>query len=328
VKRQIVFITETVQNRLTQPIRELIDFGASLIPDHEYQSLLIVPGQNVSELAEQISSETGIHTLAIEHEDLMFPNPHLLGKILPPVIRKNIPSCICMSHNVRSCHVAASLAINIRAACITGVESYEIQNSDPVFTRMMFNGKLAAKTVCKTEPIILTVIPGAFSDTLIPHRKNGNRETDVMKTDAPTSEYLPKRVYETIDRDNLLEEADVIVSAGMGIEKKENMELIRQTASMFTNAAIAGSRIVCDHGWLPYGCQVGETGKQVAPKLYIACGISGTMQHTAGMKKSNCIVAINKDPNAPIFSIADYGVIEDLKTFLPILVSKYDEQKN
>jgi len=328
VNRQIIFITETIQNQMTQPVKELIGFGASLIPDHEYQSLLIVPGQDVAELAKQISSETGIHTLAIEHEDFKFPNPHLLGKILPTVIQKSMPSYICMNHNVRNCHLAATLAIRINAACITGVESFEIQNGYPVFTRMMFNGKLAAKTACKTEPIILTVIPGALSDSLIPNRKNGKGTIHVMKTDDLRSGYHPQKVYETIAKDNRLEEADVIVSAGMGIEKEENMELIRKTASIFTNAAIAGSRIVCDHGWLPYGCQVGETGKQVTPKLYVACGISGTIQHTAGMKKSNCIVAINKDPNAPIFSIADYGVVEDLKTFLPILIAKHDEQKN
>ncbi|MBW1898827.1 MAG: electron transfer flavoprotein subunit alpha/FixB family protein, partial [Deltaproteobacteria bacterium] len=91
------------------------------------------------------------------------------------------------------------------------------------------------------------------------------------------------------------------------------------------NAAIAGSRIVCDQGWLPYSHQVGETGKHVSPKLYMACGISGSYQHIFGMKKSRWIVAVNTDPMAPIFTIADYGIVEDLTTFLPLLVSKYHE---
>ena len=123
-----------------------------------------------------------------------------------------------------------------------------------------------------------------------------------------------------------LEDADVIVSAGRGIGKRENLELIRETASIFLNPAIGASRPVCDNRWLPFNQQVGITGKTVMPKLYIACGISGSQQHIAGMKNSQCIVAINKDPNAAIFSVADYCVVEDILSFLPLLVKTYMER--
>jgi electron transfer flavoprotein alpha subunit len=322
-----ILIAETIENQISPSYKELLGFGAAFHPDHKSRILLIIPGQNVKEPAEQIALENNIHTLAIEHEDLRYPNPCFLEKILPEVIRENMPSCICMMHNVRSCQLAASLSIQINAPCITGVESYEIQQEKTVFTRMMFNGKLIGKTACKTGPVILTIVPGSFSSSFTPDQPTQNGKAMIMKVHETVSGYKPIRIIETISKDNKLEEADVIVSAGMGIEKEERMDLVRKIASIFSNAAIGGSRIVCDHGWLPYSCQIGETGKQVSPKLYIACGISGTMQHTAGMKKSGCIVAINKDPNAPIFSIADYGVVEDLQSFLPILAERYDDRK-
>jgi electron transfer flavoprotein alpha subunit len=325
-KKQIL-IAETIENQISPSYKELLGFGASLHPDGENRILLIIPGQNVKKLAEQLAIENNIHTLAIEHENLKYPNPHLLQKILPEVIQKNRPLYICMMHNVRTCQIAASLSIQIDAPCITGVESYEIQKEQTIFTRMMFNGKIIGKTSCKADQVILTIIPGAFSSSFTPDQTIHNGKTESITINETVSEYKPVRIIETISKDNRLEEADVVVSAGMGIEKEERIDLIRKIASIFSNAAIGGSRIVCDHGWLPYACQIGETGKQVSPKLYIACGISGTMQHTAGMKKSGCIVAINKDPNAPIFSIADYGVVEDLTSFLPILAARYDDRK-
>ena len=325
---QLVFIVETIQNRITQPVKELLDFGESLIPDKDAEKLLIVSGQNISEPAGRVSSETGLPVIAIEHEDLALPNPPLLEKILPQVIRRLSPLYILMNHTVRNCQLAASLAIRLDAACITGVEFHETGEGSPIFTRAMFNGKLTAKTACGATPAILTIIPGADTGAFTPQRKKDREPPEVIHADTTQSQFIPKQVLEAAAGDNQLEEADVIVSAGMGVGKEENMALIRQTAALFRNAAVAGSRIVCDHGWLPYSCQVGETGKQVAPKLYIACGISGTMQHTAGMKQSDCIVAINTDPNAPIFAIADYGVVEDLQTFLPVLAEQFADRKN
>jgi electron transfer flavoprotein alpha subunit len=326
MQKKLIIIAETIENQIAQSYKELLGFGASLSSDDGSQLLFVIPGQKVTALAEQISLENNIHTLAIEHDDLTFPNPDLLLKILPEIIAKYTPEYICMTHSVRSSQLAASLSMVINAACITGVESCETQNGYPIFTRMMFNGKLVGKTSLKANQALLTIIPGAFPDSFTPNHTKDSVRTEIIKVNQPSSGFKPKKIFETIPKDNQLEEADVIVSAGMGIESEENIDLIQNIVSIFPNAAIAGSRIVCDHGWLPYACQIGETGKQVSPKLYIACGISGTMQHTAGMKKSNCIIAINTDPNAPIFSITDYGVVEDLKSFLPILAAKYYNQ--
>ena len=125
-----------------------------------------------------------------------------------------------------------------------------------------------------------------------------------------------------------ISEADVIVAAGQGFGEEENLELARQLAAVFPKSAIAGSRIVCDLGWLGYGCQVGVTGATVSPRLYIACGISGAVQHVTGMRGSGFIVAINKDPAAAIFQMADVCVVEDLITFIPILLETYQKTRD
>jgi len=123
-------------------------------------------------------------------------------------------------------------------------------------------------------------------------------------------------------------EAGVIVSAGQGLGDKENLDLIYQLAALFAKSAVAGSRIVCDLGWLEYRCQVGVTGATVSPQLYIACGISGAVQHVMGMRNSEYIVAINKDPAAAIFQVADICIVEDLTTFIPALIEVYEKTKS
>ena len=122
-------------------------------------------------------------------------------------------------------------------------------------------------------------------------------------------------------------EAKVIVAAGRGIGEAEKLGIIEQLAKVFPRSAVAGSRIVCDMGWLEYKCQVGVTGATVTPELYIACGISGAVQHVSGMRSSGFIVAINTDPAAAIFQTADICVVEDLTTFIPILIEMYEKLK-
>ena len=117
-----------------------------------------------------------------------------------------------------------------------------------------------------------------------------------------------------------ISQAEVIVAAGQGFGDSDNLELAHRLASLFPKSAVAGSRIVCDLGWLAYGCQVGVTGATVSPRLYIACGISGAIQHVSGMRGSEFIVAINKDPAAAIFQVADVCIVADVTTFIPTLI--------
>jgi electron transfer flavoprotein alpha subunit len=325
MQAKLILIAETIENRLMPSWKELLWAAESLSPGSSNRIHLFIPGKDVKSLAERIATETGINVTAVEHDDLLFPNPPFLAKGLAKILQQNDMEFLCLIHNMRNCQIASSLSIDLNAACLTGIESIKIINDRPVFKRSLFNGKFEAEMTADKKQAILTIMPGAFSESSgkINNQKPG--DCNVIKLKEQYSAFSPETITETAESDNSLEEADVILSAGMGIREEKNLDLLRDTSSIFSNAAIAGSRIVCDQGWLPYSRQVGETGKHVSPKLYMACGISGAYQHISGMKKSRWIVAVNTDPMAPIFKIADYGIVEDLTTFLPLLVSKYHE---
>ncbi len=325
MQAKLILIAETIENRLVPSWKELLGVADSLFPGEADRIHLVIPGQDVQQLAEQIAQETGIQVTAVEHDDLLFPNPPFLARSLAAILTQSSAEFLCLIHSMRGCQIAASLSIDLDAACLTGIDSVNRIDDRLVFRRSLFNGKFEAEMTAGENRTILTLMPGAFAE---PSEKTGIKvpgdcKVNQLETSYPA--FSPEAITETMESDQSLEEADVIVSAGMGIREEKNLDLFRDAASIFSNAAIAGSRIVCDQGWLPYSSQVGETGKHVSPKLYMACGISGAYQHIAGMKKSRWIVAVNTDPMAPIFSIADYGIVEDLTTFLPLLVRKYHD---
>ena len=325
MQAKLILIAETIENRLIPSWKELLGAAESLSPGEPDRIHLFIPGKDVKSLAEQIAAETGINVTAVEHDDLLFPNPPFLARGLTEVLQQNEMEFLCLIHNIRNCQIASSLSIELNASCLTGIESVKIIGDRPVFKRSLFNGKFEAEMTADKKQAILTIMPGAFSESSgkVSSKKPGH--CNVIELKDTYSAFSPESITETAESDNSLEEADVIISAGMGIGEEKNLDLLRDASSIFLNAAIAGSRIVCDQGWLPYSRQVGETGKHVSPKLYMACGISGAYQHIFGMKKSRWIAAVNTDPMAPIFTVADYGIVEDLTTFLPLLVSKYHE---
>jgi electron transfer flavoprotein alpha subunit len=146
-------------------------------------------------------------------------------------------------------------------------------------------------------------------------------KSDVFPTASQTLE-----VREASNEPLNFDDADVIVAAGRGIRNAKNLKLLENLAAIFPKAGLGASRAVCDLGWLGYRHQIGITGQTVSPRLYIACGISGAMQHLAGMKESRIIVAINNDPHAAIFQVADLGIVENLETFIPILLAEFKRQ--
>jgi len=216
--------------------------------------------------------------------------------------------------------VAAILQTGLTADC-TGLE-IDLDRRLLLQTRPTFGGNIMATIICQTKrPQMATVRPRVFKKN-IPAKGNKGQIIRVdLSKEHITSRTKLLRFVEDITEVVKLDEADIIVSGGRGLGKAENFKLLEELA-IVTGAALGSSRPPVDEGWIPYSHQVGQTGKTVCPKLYIACGISGAVQHLAGMQTSDIIVAINDDPNAPIFEVATYGIVGDLFKVVPMLIEK------
>lgn len=322
----VLVVLDTIEDQLCQQGLELLNFAVKLNKASESNIMLLLYGKDICSLADAIAEEHGFSVLICEDEGLFYPNPELVRQILRAVAREFNPGTICLLHNVRNCQTAATLAMDLGAAVITGVESMTTDGHGIAFTRSIFNGKLKQPIKSKGRNRIVTILPGAFGMT--EHKNNkANGQGIVQRRNYPLADgsYRPIEIRRESPSGPGIEEADVIIAAGRGVGKRENLLLLENTASLFHNSAIAASRPLCDLKWLPFSSQVGITGKTVAPRLYMACGISGTNQHLTGMKGAHCIVAINNDPRAAIFSVADYIVIDDLNEFLPALIKAHEE---
>lgn len=216
--------------------------------------------------------------------------------------------------------VAARLETGLTADC-TGLD-IDSEKRLLLQTRPTFGGNLMATIVCESRrPQMSTVRPHVFKRAA----PSAQRRAEMIGVDfdknAVTSRTRMVEFVEDLTEKIKLEDADIIVSGGRGLGKAENFQLIEELADAL-GAAVGSSRPPVDEGWIPYSHQVGQTGKTVCPKLYIACGISGAVQHLAGMQTADVIVAINEDPNAPVFEAATYGIVGDLFKVIPLMVEK------
>ena len=215
--------------------------------------------------------------------------------------------------------VAAILKTGLTADCT----ELEIDTEKRLLlqTRPTFGGNIMATIICQAKrPQMATVRPRVFKKTSVNGRKGQIIKVDFNR-EGITSRTKLLNFVENLTETVKIEEADIIVSGGRGLGKPENFRLLEELAAAM-GAALGSSRPPIDEGWLPYSHQVGQTGKTVCPRLYIACGISGAVQHLAGMQTSDVIVAINDDPNAPIFEVATYGIVGDLFRVVPLIIEK------
>ena len=220
--------------------------------------------------------------------------------------------------------IASILNTGLTADC-TGLD-IDTEKRLLLQTRPTFGGNIMATIICPARrPQMATVRPRVFKKS----QPDEGRQGEIINVDFKPEKYQTKtKLLEFIDEVTetiKLEDADIIVSGGRGLGKPENFKLVSELAEVL-GAALGASRATVDEGWIPYSHQVGQTGKTVCPKLYIACGISGAIQHLAGMQTSDIIVAINDDPNAPIFEVATYGIVGDLFEVVPMLINKLKEE--
>ena len=240
---------------------------------------------------------------------------------LKQLIAQHAPSYVIFPHTYQVRDFASALAASLGRVLVSDVVSHRIDNGSLVLVRQLFQGKMNADVRFEGDaPYFASVQAGAFRS------ENAHKSDALSPVEVATPTLEPARIrtkplerFRESQRAVDLTAAERIVSVGRGIREAENIELIERLAKAM-GAELAASRPICDNGWLPMERQVGSSGQTVAPKLYVAVGISGAIQHLVGMKGSKTIVAINKDPEAPIFEAADYGIVGDLFQVVPALI--------
>ncbi len=240
------------------------------------------------------------------------------------LIRKTNPTLVLFPHTYQVRDFAPKLATRFNQILVSDVISVRFDSGAPVFVRLLFQGKLNGDVrVGSTGPFFASLQAGAWrADSL----ESGSAPVESFAPQIPAPRQQPEPPFRESARAVDLTAAELIVSVGRGIKEKDNIHVVEELAKAL-GAELAASRPICDAGWLPMERQVGSSGQTVAPKMYMAIGISGAIQHLVGMKGAKTIVAINKDANAPIFEVADYGIIGDLFEVVPALVEEVKKAK-
>ena len=312
--RTIYIIAEIRKGGITQETYELVSFVRVVGKDK--RPVFLVLGKNVEEQAGEIAQKTGCDVVALKGNHLEHYNSLSYAHALMEILKEKSTAWVCLPHTSMGYDLAPRLAVRLKAACVTGVESA----SDGSLGRPIHSGRFTEEIVPKTPRVVVTVLPGAFR----PCEQGTGPAGAVRVMEAAFTEFPSQTlgIAESAHRDSALKDAEVIVSAGRGLGNKENLSLINKLAAVFPRSAVGASRSACDLGWIEHKHQVGTTGQTVSPRLYIACGISGAFQHVSGMRGAQSIVAINTDRHAPIFQVAHYGIVEDLTTFIPLLLEE------
>jgi electron transfer flavoprotein alpha subunit len=282
-------------------------------------------GKDVKEQAKTLSGYAE-KVLLVEDAQLDNPNAEAYQKVLFNLIKERKPLLTLIGHTSFGVDLAPSLAVSLSIPLVTDCIDLEFENDTLTVTREMYGGKVNVKaTLRRAESYIATIRQATF-----PAQKEAFTNGEIIEVRSPLSEEIVEKRFIGYVLPPLggvdITAADVLVGIGRGIKDQSEIPLIEELAKAL-GGALACSRPIVDKGWLPGDRQVGSSGKTVKPKLYMALGISGAFQHILGMKNSELIIAINKDSKAPIFSVANYGVVEDLFKVAPSLKSKIHELK-
>ncbi|MBI5117392.1 electron transfer flavoprotein subunit alpha/FixB family protein [Candidatus Poribacteria bacterium] len=314
---------ETRDGKIIKVVNEMLNacktIGATLVED--VAAVLI--GSGVESLAKDLAAMGAKKVYLADDPKLEKYSPDAYAKVLVSLVKQHNPSVLLFGNSAvgkdLAPTVAAKLGVGMCSDCVAVQLNAEKQL---LFTRPVYSAKAITTVVCKDKPQMATIRP----NVLPPGDAKGAGAADIEKVSAAISDSdLRTKVREILKSAAgkiELTEADVIVAGGRGMKAPENFKLLEDLAAVL-GAAVGASRAAVDAGWRDHHDQVGQTGKVVNPTLYIAAGISGSIQHLAGMKTSKVIVAVNKDPEAPIFKVANYGIVGDLFKVVPVMTEEF-----
>jgi electron transfer flavoprotein alpha subunit len=324
----ILVIVEQREGKLNRVSWETLTAGQALAAETGWTLAAAVAGSGVTSLASEVAGKKVAKVYAIESPKLEPYTPDAFAAALRQFIATRQPKLVLMPHTYQVRDFVPKLATSMERTAISDCIGYKKDGDKLLFTRQMFQGKLAADVsfTC-AAPWFVTFQNGAFrADKVEAGAAVAPVETVKLEIADGIIRNKPQEVFKEAKQAVDLTQAEIIVSVGRGIKEQKNIELAKQLAEAL-GGELAASRPICDSGWLPMDRQIGSSGQTVAPKLYLALGISGAIQHIVGMKGARTIIAINKDSEAPIFEIADYAVVGNLFDIVPPLIEEVKKAK-
>jgi electron transfer flavoprotein alpha subunit len=307
---------------------ELLGAGRNLADKLGVELAAILIGDQLQDAAQELIGYGADRVYLAEHPALEPFNDESHAQVLTELIRQEKPEILLAGATAMGRSFIPRVAVSVETGLTADCTGLDIGEDGLLYqTRPAFGGNVMATILCPNRrPQMATVRPMVMKKPAFEGQRQG-----VVEAFTPSEEAISSRVKVldtvTVEQETArLAEADVVVTGGRGLQKPENFELIEELA-LLLDGAVGATRSVVDEGWKDHRHQVGQTGKTVSPKLYMACGVSGAIQHVVGMQGSEIIVAVNKDPDAPIFDIVNYGVVADLFEFLPAFAKKIRERR-
>ena len=314
----ILVVLENQRGNIHAFSQEAVVAGQQLSDKLGLDLSILCLGENASSLRDQASDYKANNLILAQHDLINAYSADGYSKVLSNVISELSPKYVLMGHSYMVRDFLPRVSAKLDIPFVSDIISVDYDNDSPIFSRQVFNAKLATKVKATSDTVLLSFQSAAFSSDDMQIGGSESQSDFSVNLEASDIKSESEAEFQESASGVDLTTAELIVSVGRGIESQDNLPLVESLASAM-NAEIASTRPVVDMGWLPGYRQVGSSGQAVSPKLYLSVGISGAIQHVVGMKGSKTIMAINKDEDAPIFEIADYAVIGDLMEIVPKL---------
>jgi len=323
----VMIVAEQQNGEIKKNSYEIASEGKKIADALGVSATLLLIGSEIKDEA-QVFFEYGISRVIVaDHTELNDYSNEVYASIAEIVVKENGPSHLIVGATAQGKDLAATLAGRFNVGLAQDCTELTVDSGKLIATRPVYAGKAyAVIEFGERYPHIATIRPNTVSVVKVEIPIEGDVEEISYPLNGTNYKTKLKEVIRKGDETVDLTEAEKIVSGGRGVKSTENFKLIEKLAASI-NASVGASRSAVDAGWRPFEEQVGQTGKVVSPNLYIACGISGAVQHLAGMSTSKTVIAINKDPDAPIFQMADYGVVDDLFEVVPALIEDIEKNK-
>ena len=316
--KKVTVLGEVRDGALRNVSFEGVAAARKIAEDGEVVAVLL--GSAVKELAQEMIVAGADRAVVVEDEKLAGYTSDGYAQAFLAVVEKETPDAIIVGHTALGKDLSPKIASKLNCGLVSDAVGVEVEGGNVVFTRPIYSGKAFEKKIVTDGVIFASIRP----NNIPPLERDASRTGEVTEVSAEIKDLrtivreVAKKATQGVD----LSEAKVIVAGGRGVKSEDGFEPLQELADLL-GGAVGASRGACDAEYCDYSLQIGQTGKVVTPDLYIACGISGAIQHLAGMSNSKVIVAINKDPEANIFKVADYGIVGDLFEVVPLLVEEF-----